>query len=99
LTEKEPASYELEFRKWRVLWIRDSLPDSDANHTFGLAKLEDLWARFDFPDDTPHVIRGKGNAITPDEYYTEDNYKTSLKKNQDWVNKEINEIRKRQRSS
>jgi hypothetical protein len=96
LAEKESTSYELEFRKWRVLWIRNGLPDIEADYTFGLTKLEDLWARFDFPDDTPHVIRGKNNAITPDEYYTEKNYKASLKKNQDWVSKEIDEIRKKQ---
>ncbi|MDR2163324.1 MAG: DUF2247 family protein [Clostridiales Family XIII bacterium] len=95
LAKRENTSFELEFRKWRVLYVRDSLPKTNTDYVAGLIKLLEMWGKFDFPDDSPHVIQGRYNQIAPEDYYTEDNYKILLKKNQDWIHKEIDEIRRK----
>jgi hypothetical protein len=93
LAEKESTSYETEFRKWRVLYVRDNLPDDDGvDYITGLIQLLDIWVKFDFPDDSPHIIQGRGNKISPIDYYTQDNYKMLLERNRAWVEKEIREI-------
>jgi hypothetical protein len=94
LAEQENTFYETEYRKWRVLYVRDNLPRDDGiDHITGLIQLLDIWAKFDFPDDSPHIIQGRDNNILPQDYYTEDNYRMLLKRNEVWVEKEISEIR------
>jgi hypothetical protein len=94
LAQKENTSYELEFRKWRVLYVKDNLPKDNEDAVTGLMQLYYIWAKFDFPDDSPHIVEGMDNSITPKEYYTEENYKKLLRKNQTWANNEMDVIRK-----
>ena len=42
------------------------------------SKLGDIWAYLEFPPDSPHVFQGINNEITPEEYYTMQNYNLSF---------------------
>jgi hypothetical protein len=54
--------------------------------------LFDFWAQLDYPIDSPHVIQGRGNNITPEEYYTQENYDNIYNMHVDWLKKEIKYI-------
>jgi hypothetical protein len=89
LSSQENSDYDIEFRKWRVLYIINNLPSEDEQCVAGLIELGNIWCKFDFPDDSPHIYQGRGNKITPGQYYTEENYRTLLKKHVDWIKLEI----------
>ena len=93
LANKENTDYSIEFRKWRVLCIAKSLPNEETEHISGLIELGDIWVEFDFPEDSPHVFQGRGTDITPEQYYTKENYKKLLKTHEDWIKEEIKQLK------
>lgn len=93
LSDGEDVNADNEFRKWRVMYVSKSLPDIRAEYIQGLIELGDIWAMLDFPDDSPHVFQGRNNSITPNEYYTQENYMRLLEKHRQWLEKEIADLR------
>ena len=93
LANKEKSYYDIEFRKWRVLYISKQLTSYNIDYIKGLIELGDIWAKFDFPLDSPHIFQGRENLITPEEYYTEENYKKLFDKHIEWMEEEIELIK------
>lgn len=93
LSDGEEVNADIEFRKWRAIYVSKNLPDIQAEYIQGLIELGDIWAMLDFPDDSPHVFQGRNNSITPNEYYTQENYIKLLEKHREWVEKEIADLR------
>lgn len=93
LSDSEDVNADNEFRKWRAIYVSKNLPDIHAKYIQGLIKLGDIWTFLDFPDDSPHVFQGRNNSITPNEYYTQENYIKLLEKHREWVEKEITYLR------
>ncbi len=52
-------------------------------------ELTELWVQFGYPEDSPHIIQGRGNNISPTEYYTQSNYDKLYIKNKEWLEKEL----------
>jgi hypothetical protein len=94
LTLHENAVFDIEFRKWRVLYVINHLPKPDTEFVVGLLELGDIWSVFDFPIDSPHAYQGRNNSLTPEQYYTQDNYNILLEKHEEWIDKEIDFLRK-----
>jgi hypothetical protein len=92
LSEDESSDYELEYRKWRVMYLSQNLIFNEKNFVNGLMELNDLWIFLDYPEDSPHIFQGRNNEITPQQYYTEENYKKLYEKNLLWLNNEIKDI-------
>lgn len=92
LSDGEEVDADNEFRKWRAIYVSKNLPDIQAEYIQGLIELGDIWALLDFPDDSPHVFQGRNNSITPNEYYTKENYVKLLEKHQEWLEKEIADL-------
>ena len=46
-----------------------------------------------FPEDSPHIFQGRNNNITPEEYYTQENYDYLYEKHIEWLQKEIKSIK------
>ena len=69
---------------------------SKKNNDFidGLLELTDLWCKLDYPKDSPHVIQGLDNFLSPTEYYTKENYDILYKKNYEWFVKELSFLQK-----
>ena len=83
-------SMEKDKRKWIAIYLLKTLDAlDDKDYINGLVTVGDVWAMFDFPDFSPHIIQGKNNNITPTEYYTEDNYITIKNVNREWAYKQI----------
>lgn len=93
LSGGEKVDADNELRKWRAIYVSKNLPDIQAEYMQGLIELGDIWALLDFPDDSPHVFQGRNNSITPNEYYTKENYIKLLEKHQEWLEKEIADLR------
>jgi len=93
LVSKERTSNEIEFRKWRVVYVKKQLSKPNTDFINGLIELGDIWAKFNFPEDSPHIFQGRNNDITPEQYYTEENYKNLLKNHFIWMSDEISKLK------
>jgi hypothetical protein len=93
LAEKENTEHDLDYRKWQVLYVLRHLPKPEAEFIGGLIELGDIWSQFDFPSYSPHIFQGRNNSITPEQYYTQENYNNLLHKHAEWIDGEINQIK------
>lgn len=89
LAREENCDDEFEDRKLRAVIINDSLKLKKDNCIDGLMELTELWIALGCPKDSPHIIQDKDNNISPNEYYTDDNYNCLYAKNKDWLKSEI----------
>ena len=92
LANEENTNYDIEYRKWIVLYVEKNLPTEEVDYINGLIVLGDIWAALDFPKDSPHIFQGKDNDIAPKQYYTKDNYKELLHRHKEWLKKEVKEL-------
>ena len=93
LARKEISEYSLEYRKWRILYVMHHLPKAEIEYINGLIELGDIWAKFNFPSDSPHVFQGRDNSITPEHYYTQDNFNDLLRRHNEWIDLEVSQIK------
>lgn len=77
-----------ELRKWQVILLEEALNTIPNDPIDGLTALTDFWNEFDFPPDGPHVVQGRGNTITPVEYYQEENFRGLLSRHRAWIREE-----------
>lgn len=96
LAEQENTQIDFEARKIRAVIVSNALRTKDDNYINGLMKLTDLWIGLGYPIDTPHVIQGRENNIAPIVYYTVENYNFLYNQNIEWLEKELEYLRKRQ---
>lgn len=87
---------ELELRKLRAVIMLKHLAVKNKNFINGLMELGDLYIQLNFPKDSPHIIQGRNNNITPDQYYTKENYDNLYKKHLLWLKNEIKFIQQNQ---
>ena len=92
LADEEESEGELEERKLRAVILNNRLKKKKSNYVDGLLELTDLWIELGCPVDSPHIIQGQDNEISPSEYYTESNYNYLFEKNKKWLKKEIDYI-------
>lgn len=96
LVEQENTQDDFEHRKIRAAIVSNTLRTKDNDYIAGLMNLTNLWIGLDCPNDSPHIIQGKNNNITPQEYYTVENYNFLYDKNVEWLKKELEYLRKMQ---
>lgn len=96
LIQQENTEDDLEYRKIRAVIVSNTLRIKDNNYINGLMNLNDLWMKLDYPSDLLHAIQGKNNDITPDQYYTAENYNLLYKRNEDWLKGELEYLRGKQ---
>ena len=89
LVEAENSENDYEERKIRAVIISEKLKEKNSNYINGLMELTELWVQFGYPEDSPHIIQGRGNNISPTEYYTQSNYDKLYIKNKEWLEKEL----------
>lgn len=90
LADEEKSQDDLEDRKLRATRVNIFLKDKNTNCIDGLMGLTELWLELGYTDDSPHIIQGKDNNISPVEYYTDANYDYLYKKNKNWLSDEVN---------
>lgn len=93
LSNNEKVDTNIEFRKWRVMYVEKHLSYIHNDYIQGLLDLGDIWAMLNFPDDSPHIFQGRNNSITPEEYYTQENYENLLETHKRWIKEETSYLR------
>ena len=90
LANIEKSEYKLAFEKWKLVYIKKNFPQLNKNIIQGLIELSDLWVKLDFPEDSPCILQGVKNNISPQEYYTEENYIYLYNRHLDWIRDKSN---------
>ena len=85
LSEKEYVDTEIQYRKWRLLFVKKHLDKLPIDYTEGLIELTELWVSLGMPDDSPHIFQGINNSYTIKDYYSQCLYDEIKKKHKDWV--------------
>ena len=89
LAKEEKNPDDLEDRKLRAARVNKFLKDKNTNCIDGLMGLTELWLELGYTADSPHIIQGKDNSISPMEYYTDANYNYLYEKNKHWLKDEV----------
>jgi len=92
LIPQSNATTSIEERKWRVIRLDEMLNSIPVNPIDGLIALTDFWASYDYPSDSPHIVQGKDNEISPVDYYKESFFQKMLLAHRKWICKEKQEI-------
>lgn len=93
LGEGDPV---FELRKWRLVLLEDLLENIPSDALNGLIALTEFWQSVGFPMESPHEVQGRGNEVTPYEYYQDRNLKRLLDRHRSWVQEERTAINKRE---
>ena len=88
LARREGANRDHDVRKWRLVMLKRAMAELPKDPVYGLIALTEFWERFDFPSDSPHVVQGRGNQISPAEYFTAESYRRILDDHERWIRDE-----------
>jgi Uncharacterized protein conserved in bacteria (DUF2247) len=88
LSEGEGGDSAIELRKWRLVLLEKVLEDMPSDALYGLLALTEFWQEFGFPSDSPHVVQGRGNALTPSEYFRPETLEHTLARHYAWIERE-----------
>lgn len=89
LSNREHTDESLELRKWRVVFVAQKVKEKNDNCINGLMDLGDLWIHMGYPEDSPHIFQVRDNSITPEQYYTDENYSKLFERHIIWLEKEV----------
>ena len=95
LSEENGSDPLIELRKWRLVLLEQLLDNIPGDALYGLIALTEFWQNFGFPPDSPHEVQGRGNAISPSEYYQTDHLKHALSLHRAWIMREKSDIQAR----
>lgn len=80
---------DIENKKIRAAIVNKELKHKNGDYISGLEDLTDMWIKLGYPADSPHIIQGVNNHITPTNYYTQENYDYLYEKNKGWLQNEL----------
>jgi hypothetical protein len=89
LSEAEGSDYCREFRKFRAVYVLESLPPLDAGFMKGILEIGELWFQFDFPLDAPPY------AVSFEDY-SAPAYAALREENVEWASQELQRLCDRQ---
>ena len=96
LSDIEDTCFDIEYRKWRALFVSKKIAKKNSSYIDGLFELGDIWIKLGYPDDSPFVFQGRKNNILPEEYYTQQNYEILYSKHHAWLTDELKFIKNSQ---
>lgn len=88
LASAAKKDYQTEVRKWTIILLEKQLEELPNDPLYGLLQLTEFWAALDFPDYSPHEVQGKGNGLSPSEYYSQENYAKAVEEHKRWIEQE-----------
>jgi hypothetical protein len=93
LKKLAPAPPSIAQRIWRAYLLYRLLQKLPSHPIDALSELSDFWAAFSYPDDSPHLVQGRGNSIGPEDYYTVENLERLLAAHTRWLEEELGRLR------
>lgn len=89
LSETSLANDRIEKRKWRFVALKNLLDDISQDPLYIYLGLMEFWSGYNFPDDTPDIIKQIGNAPVS---YTDEFAKTLIEQHKEWIDTELERI-------
>lgn len=86
---KEDSSNDIAYRKWELIYVINNIPPKDIDCIQGIVGFYDIWSKLDFPIYMPFILQGVKNNITPEEYYTDENYLYLYNRHLEWIEENI----------
>jgi hypothetical protein len=81
---------EVEQRKWTVVLLKELLERLDKSKAIEvLTELTSFWAKFDYPEYSPHLVQGRNNSIRPQKYYTTEFSSRMILQHKRWIADQI----------
>jgi hypothetical protein len=80
--QEHKNEFDFEFRKFRVLYVIESIPERTEDLITGFLRINEIWSKFSFPEDTPNI------SIKFSEYSTQIYHKL-LDDHHAWICKEL----------
>lgn len=93
LSSQEKTVDEIEDRKIRAVIVNERLKYNAEDYIEGLLELSELWVDLGIPNDSPFVMQADSD-IEPDAYFTKSNYCFLYKKSKDWLDEELDYLRR-----
>ena len=93
LADREGTDQELERRKWRLLLLEERMETLPADPLYGLLDLDEFWRMFDYPEDAARTAQTR-SGVTPEQYYTRDNYEAEVARHKRWMEQEAMLLRR-----
>ena len=90
----EDTDVQTELRKWRVTLLAERLAQLPVEPLEGYLELMDLWSNLDWPPDAPPVVRNLDKQRFDDALTTE-GFAVFVQARQDWMQRELDELRRR----
>lgn len=75
-------------RAWRLVAVTDLIASLPKDPVDSLLALTEFWLDWQLPEDMPHTIQGRGNQISPLDYYTAGTLEQVLQDHQAWIDGE-----------
>lgn len=97
LCEKKNINLEVSLRKWRLIMLEELLNNISNDPIYDLINITEFWLSWENPPESPHIIQGVGNALTPNQYYSEENLENIVDVHRVWVAKEMQELNSSQK--
>ena len=88
LSEEENMDYQLEFRKFRAMYIYVNLPRASENYVHGILKISEIWNKFGFPEDSPNIFLKFSD-------YSQENFEKIVEINEKWLLQEFKRLQEK----
>lgn len=95
---KDDSDIVLQKRKWRVFVLKNTIDNISKDSLQGMLELMEFWILFGLTDDCPQAFPNKDSTESIQSYFSEDSYRFNLKRNIEWIKKEILSIIKSENS-
>lgn len=93
ICNEENVDLQVSGRKWRCVALSLLLESLPSDYVYGLIGLNDFWNEWGGDVNSPNIVQGVGNNISPSEYYTMDNYRLLVNNHQKWLNEELEHLK------
>ncbi len=87
------VNVELSLRKMRLVLLKKLIDHLSNDPIYDLIEISGFWLSLGNPPDSPHIIQGVDNDITPEQYYTSDYLKKILAVHKEWIIDEMKKLR------
>lgn len=92
LALEDKSNTVLQNRKWRAYLLNKALDTVSEDCLQGMLALTEYWMTIGEPKECPMAFPINNNSRSINDFFSESSYEIHLKKNQDWLDKEIVEI-------
>ena len=77
-------------KKWLLFSLQELLNDLPNDILYGPLKLNQFWLEWGDLKESPNIIQGVNNSLTPNEFYSRENFNSMILNHRLWLNNELN---------